>query len=379
MAAIDLVREQCGRCLHCAKPSCATACPIGNDIPEFLHLASCGKYGDATKLIGHPFGEVCGYVCPHEQYCRGGCVLSKKGLGVFMGAVEREVFAANPYRIERVGNAARGKRVAVVGAGVSGLTFASKLYEQGADVTVFEANGYLSTLRLIPSFRLPERALDAIEKQAKDKFCTVEQKVDGKSLASIQAQFDAAYIAAGTAKEYSLGVEGENFATPYSVFLKKSSVVGGKRVVVLGGGNTAMDCARLAVRNGADVTVAYRRQKQDMPAFDAEVRGAEEEGVKFVFNVAPAMLRRTSNGLVLTVAQTVSQGRERLTVTDVTSDMECAFVVSALGACADKELAQAAERLKLLSGGDFAGGKTVAQAVADGLRAARKTIENFNR
>ena len=318
-------------------------------------------------------------------------MLSARKAAVAVGAVERAVFADNPYKLQRVGQLAKGRRIAVVGGGVAGLTFASKLYEQGAFVTIFERKKLLSTLWLIPDFRLPRQALKRIEEQAAGKFSVVEQNVDAAKLAELTKQFDVVFLSTGAQKLYTLGVKGEEFSTPFSVFLdsesefrKKCVNFNGKKIVVIGGGNTAMDCARLAARKGSIVTVAYRRTRSDMPAFDKEAAAAQEEGVQFIYNVAPIAIEK-QNSLVLTLAQTESEGRGKLIVTDQVRNMSCDVVVSALGSSFDNSIVDGCNGdirhsfTNVYIGGDASGGKTVAEAVHDALTEAQKAIESFGR
>ncbi len=343
------------------------------------------------RLFRHPFGEICGYVCPHEQNCQGNCVLNKRGAAVRMGMVEREVFAKNPYAVLRLDTRAEKKSVAVVGAGVAGLTFAVKMYEQGADVTIYEPNRPLSTLRLIPEFRLPQQAVTRIEQQIEGKFRFVKQAVNSDVLRQLADSYDVVFVATGANVERKMNVDGECFATPYSVFLdmggefwQKNPSLKGKTIAIVGGGNTAMDCARLAKKAGADVTVVYRRTKQDMPAFAKEIASAESEGVRFVFNVAPTELSKRDGKIQLTLAGTLSEGRDKLVLTDKLCVLTFDAVVSALGSSFDKTLLrQVTSDGKLLSdvyiGGDAVGGKTVAQAVADALSCAKTAQSKFEK
>ena len=377
--------DESNRCLHCAKPSCSGACPIGNDIPSFLKLVRDGALEKAVDAIGHPFGEVCGYICAHEQQCQGGCVLGSRGKSVNVGLVERSVFAQHPYKVQRKDVTLVGRKIAVVGGGVSGITFAVKTYENGADVTVFERNELLSTLKLIPEFRLPRQTLQRIERQIEGKFTVVKDNITSRELTKLQREYDLVYIATGASAIYRLGVEGEELATPYDKFLSKTMHQG--KVVVIGGGNTAMDCARLAKRCGADVTVSYRRQRADMPAFDKEIADAVNDGVQFSYNVAPTKLSQKDGKLLLTLAKTVNQGRSQLTVTCETTVVECDTVVSALGSNFDKSIFGEIEvgndarhpLANVCVGGDAVGGKTVAQAVADALKTAQEILDNLDK
>ena len=404
------------RCLHCAKPACAAACPLNNDVPRFLQYALDGKYSEAVNLIGHPFGEICGYVCPHDAYCRGGCVLNKRGQAVNMGEVEREVYAQFPYVIERkvrLGSKHGGLKVAVVGGGVSGITCAVKLYEQGADVTIFERDELLSTLKLIPDFRLPREAIDRVLRSIDGRFTIVKRDVNFddifvrkcypwqtkvqrekyKDTLQLMDSYDAVYVAVGAGKIYTLGIAGEDLATPYNEFLKKSEHVG--KVIVVGGGNTAMDCARVAKRGGCDVTVAYRRTRDDMPAFKKEIEDAYADGVQFEYNFTPTKIERFDGKLRVTLAKTTSEGRGKLTVTDDTVTVECDEVVAALGSKFDKDNIYGAfydsliddtkpnnplnPRFNMYIGGDALGASTVVNAVADGMKVARAILKEYKK
>lgn len=373
--------QQVNRCLTCARPMCKDGCPIGNDIPTIVKLIRNGDYRQAVQTIGHPFGEICGYVCPHEKQCQGNCVLGRRGDPILSGTIERELFAEFPYEIERKGTALQGKHYAVVGGGVSGLTFAVKVYEQGADVTVFEQNEILSTIKLIPDFRLPAEAVLRVEKQLHGKFNLISEQIDDERLKTLQSRFDGVYVSMGLTVDYNLGVDGQAFATNYRDCLKGQYRKGS--VVIVGGGNSAMDCARLVNSQGCKTVVAYRRTEQDMPAFTREIEQARKEGVEFLFNVAPTKLAEHNGSLLLTLAKTVNEGRGKLTVTDETFEVVCDSVVAAIGSkfdksilAVDKNVEQCLQYDNVYLGGDAKSGKLVVDAVADGLCAARQIIEN---
>ena len=371
------------RCLTCAKPSCKAFCPVGNDIPAFIRLIRQGDCRQAVSLIGHPFGEICGYVCPHDKQCAGNCVLNKRGQAVDVGLIEREAFARYPYQVERVSDGLQGRSIAVVGGGVSGVTLAVKAYEQGADVTVYERDGLLSTLSLIPSFRLPKEAILRVKNAVYGKIKVVNGQIDADGLIRLQERFDAVYVASGLTADYGLGVTGQELACGYKEFLQGKH--GCKSVIIVGGGNSAVDCARLAVFNGCNATIVYRRTRADMPAFCREITAAEQDGVQFVFNSAPVKLEKNNGALQLTVAQTVSEGRGRLTVTNKQSVLQADCVVSAVGSAFDSSILLSYEKNSVgflqygnvYLGGDAKGGKLVADAVADGIRAAREIKERL--
>lgn len=376
----ELLIREANRCLLCGKPLCKQGCPIGNDFAEFVRLIRLGDSLRAVRAIGHPFGEICGYVCPCEELCQGQCALGRKSNSVLTNVIERELFAEYPYELKRLGNALQGKKYAVVGGGVSGLTFAAKAYEQGADVTVFERDEPLSTLKLIPSFRLPREAVLRVENQLLSKLNVERRQIDGAALKTLKTQFDGAYVATGLTMDYGLGVEGQEFAVNYRDCLKGNIARG--TVVIVGGGNSAMDCARL-VRSQGRAIVAYRRQESDMPAFKKEIAEAKAEGVEFLFNAAPVRLARSDGGLQLTLAKTLSEGRGKLTVTEEEFIVKADAVVAAIGSKFDDGVLERERNLdsylqygNVYLGGDAKRGKLVADAVADALKAAEEIIKN---
>lgn len=368
---------EASKCLGCKNALCQAHCPVSNQIPQILALAKRNKFAKATELIGHPFGEICGYVCPHNEQCRGHCVLNAKKNAVDFPQVERALFAQHPFKWKVVSNKLSGQTVAVVGGGVAGITFASQMYRQGAKVTIFEKDTILSTLKLIPNYRLPTEALERIIDHIPQEIDVIKQQIDENALQKLQREFDIVYIATGATINYTLGVDGEEFATTSNHCL--TGKVAGK-VIVVGGGNTAIDCATKAKSLGCDVTVAYRRSEQDMPAFKAEIENAKQVGVNFLFNVAPTKLEKNGANLTLTVAKTVSQGRGALQITDELLTFNCDHVVCAVGASCDKSLfggakPQPKEHNQISNttfvGGDVVGGGLVVKAVKHALDTAK--------
>lgn len=371
----QLINDEASRCLTCARPMCKQGCPLANDVPTIIKYIRAKEFDKAVETIGHPFGEICGYVCSHENQCQGACVLNKKSAPVLTGTIERELFAAHPYVIQRRSSFLEGKNYAVVGGGVSGLTFAAKVYEQGANVTVFERDELLSTVKLIPEFRLPRNAVLRVEQAIKGKFNVVRDKIDGNKLKSLKAQFDGVYVSTGAMLDYGLGVDGQALATNYRECLKGNFNRG--TVVIVGGGNSAMDCARYAARQGCKAIVAYRRAERDMPCFARELAQAHAENVEFMLNVAPTNLCKTDGKLRLTLARTVSEGRGKLTVTNETFTLDADSVIAAVGSkfdgsilSADKNAEQYLQYDNVYLGGDAKGGKLIVDAVKDGLNVA---------
>lgn len=375
------------RCLQCKNPGCSAACPLGNDIPTIVRLVREGKFAMAVQVVGHPFGGVCGYVCPHENQCQGGCVLAKRGQAVPTGEAEATAFTNSPYVVARRDDKLAGRRVAVVGGGVSGITFAVKCYESGADVTVYESNMLLSTLYGIPEFRLPHRLLDDIVRSVEQSDIRVEHKyVCQADIAAMQNDNDIVYLAVGRTVCRALGVTGEEYATTADKFLREATLP--RDVIVVGGGNTAMDCARLNARLGGKTMIAYRRAMADMPCYAKEVQAAADDGVMFETNLAPVMVDKQADGrLSVTFARTNSEGRGRLSVTDELHTFSCDCLVVAAGNMLDGNVyAQDKTVLvdncgnvdgNLYAGGDCAGGSLVVEAVKAAICAYNGVFERY--
>lgn len=375
------------RCLQCKNPGCSAACPLGNDIPTIVRLVREGKFAMAVQVVGHPFGGVCGYVCPHENQCQGGCVLAKRGQAVPTGEAEAIAFTNSPYVVARRDDKLAGRRVAVVGGGVSGITFAVKCYESGADVTVYESNMLLSTLYGIPEFRLPHRLLDDIVRSVEQSDIRVEHKyVCQADIAAMQNDNDIVYLAVGRTVCRALGVTGEEYATTADKFLHEAMLP--RDVIVVGGGNTAMDCARLNARLGGKTMIAYRRAMADMPCYAKEVQAAADDGVMFETNLAPVMVDKQADGrLSVTFARTNSEGRGKLSVTDELHTFSCDCLVVAAGNMLDGNVYAQDKTVpvdncgnvdsNLYAGGDCAGGSLVVEAVKAAICACNGVVERY--
>ena len=375
------------RCLQCKNPGCSAACPLGNDIPTIVRLVREGKFAMAVQVVGHPFGGVCGYVCPHENQCQGGCVLAKRGQAVPTGEAEATAFTNSPYVVARRDDKLAGRRVVVVGGGVSGITFAVKCYESGADVTVYESNMLLSTLYGIPEFRLPHRLLDDIVRSVEQSDIRVEHKyVCQADIAAMQNDNDIVYLAVGRTVCRALGVTGEEYATTADKFLHEAMLP--RDVIVVGGGNTAMDCARLNARLGGKTMIAYRRAMADMPCYAKEVQAAADDGVMFETNLAPVMVDKQADGrLSVTFARTNSEGRGRLSVTDELHTFSCDCLVVAAGNMLDGNVYAQDKTVpvdncgnvdgNLYAGGDCAGGSLVVEAVKTAICAYNGVVERY--
>ncbi|MDR1692970.1 MAG: NADPH-dependent glutamate synthase [Oscillospiraceae bacterium] len=383
----ELARKEAGRCLNCATRPCVAGCPVSVPIPEFLAKAAKGDFLGAYETVyaQNALPAVCGRVCPQERQCEALCVRGVKGEPVAIGRVER--FAADYWdeaeREEEQPGPAKPEnpdRAAVIGSGPAGLTCAGELARRGYQVTVFEAlhePGGVLTYG-IPEFRLPKSVVR--REIAKLKSLGVEislNAVIGKlfTLPELFGQgYKAVFLGVGAGLPVFMGIPGENLVGVHSAneFLTRvnlmkaylgeadTPVQKGKRVVVVGGGNVAMDAARCALRLGAEeVRILYRRGPDELPARAEEVRHAVEEGILFDFLSAPTeYLPDESGRLKAAVCQKMalsepdgSGRRSPVPIPGETATIPCDMAVVAIGTTPNPLIAQMTEGLELSARG----------------------------
>lgn len=319
----EMAKEEATRCLHCKNSPCVNGCPVNVHIPEFIAKVAEGEFDEAYKIITSTNGlpAVCGRVCPQENQCEGKCVRGIKGEPVGIGRLER--FCAD-YHMKNSSEKPQkpqtnGKKVAVIGAGPSGLTCAGDLAKKGYEVTVFEAFHTAGGVLVygIPEFRLPKAIVHKEVQNLEDLGVDIETNmIIGKTL-SVDELFEMGYkaifIGSGAGLPSFMGIEGEELIGVYSAneYLTRTNlmkaylddydtpIIESRAVAVVGGGNVAMDAARCAKRLGAEtVYIVYRRGLEEMPARKEEVHHAMEEGIIFKNLNNPVKILGDENGRV---------------------------------------------------------------------------------
>jgi glutamate synthase (NADPH/NADH) small chain len=426
-AAEEAAMLEAQRCLECKEPSCEIACPLGNRIRDWLRLAAEGKFMEAAAVsrATNNMPEICGRVCPQDRLCEEGCILVQKQQPVAIGAIERFI-NEYAYRVEGLPRPARpartGFRVAIVGSGPAGLACADELAKMGHHVTVFEAWPAPGGLLVygIPGFKLEkhvvERRIRYLERLGVRFVCNTRIGEERSIHDLFREGFQAVFLATGSQKAKNPRVEGDHLrgvveALPFLIrnntepkFLSpgfpKRDDLRGRRVVVLGGGDTAMDCLRTAVRMGAaTVTCVYRRDEENMPGSRREVKIAKEEGVQFLWLTAPVRFLGNDEGKVraiecvrMALGEPDKDGRRRpVEVPGSNFVVEADLVIMAFGFDATPVTGEDAAKLRtsrwgtyevdrmkmtswpgVFAGGDIVrGADLVVTAIKDGREAAR--------
>lgn len=420
------------RCLDCRNPRCVPACPVNIQIPRFIEKVLAGDFKGASEIIAHDSSlpSVCGRVCPQERQCEGSCILGIKGEPVAIGKLERFVgdwAIAHRDELPAPEIVPNGKRVAVIGSGPSSLACATDLAKYGFKVKVFEALHSLGGVLVygIPEFRLPKG--DIVEKEVEAvKRLGVEFENDvvaGRTFTIDDLLerdgFDAVFVGSGAGLPRFMGIEGENLNGVFSAneYLTRANLMHaydcrydtpiylGKKIVVVGGGNVAMDAVRTAKRMGAEAIIVYRRSEEELPARREEIHHAKEEGVEFRMLTNPVKILGDDKGCVraiecveMELGEPDESGRRSpVEKPDSRFVMDCDTVIMALGTSPNPLIKQTTEGLAtnrrgcieadaegrtsrkgVYAGGDaVTGAATVILAMGAGRKAARAIYEDL--
>lgn len=437
---MENIKEETNYCLNCKmKPCSLKGCPLQNNIPDFIQAVKNEEYKKAYEIVSQTtvLPGVCGRICPQLRQCQGSCVRGIRGRPVCIGDIEafifnkaieggyllKEQFNIDSENIKNNDNKnskeeiaknklkqhLKNKRVAVVGSGPAGLTCAAFLAKDGIDVTIFEKYNYLGGLLMhgIPEFRLPKN----IVKETIDRILNLGVNVEynkelGKNLnmQELENQYDAIFLAIGANVSKKMGIHGEDLAGVFGgnelLEYGNHPDYSGKIVIVNGGGNVAMDCARTIKRLGAKkVNIIYRRSEKQMPADKKEIEAAKQEGIDFLFQ--NNIVRIKGNGKVekLELIKTKlveKEGETRLVPTNIENsnyEIKSDYVVMALGGNPSNEVKKLELELekngtvkvnenyqtsnpKVFAGGDVAGVKST---VAWAARSGRDAAENIEK
>lgn len=426
----EMAMREAQRCLDCAKPTCMEGCPVSINIPSFIKNIERGQFLNAARVLKDTSAlpAVCGRVCPQEKQCESRCIhLKMNEPAVAIGYLER--FAADYER--ESGNItlpdlepSNGIKVAVIGSGPAGLSFAGDMVKRGFQVYVFEALHEVGGVLKygIPEFRLPNKIVEVeVENLRKLGVHFQTDTIIGKTISVEELErngFKGIFVGSGAGLPNFMGIPGENSINILSSneYLTRvnlmdaanpdtdTPIIIGKKVLVVGGGNTAMDSCRTAKRLGADVTLVYRRSIEEMPARAEEVKHAQEEGINFLTLHNPKEYLADDNGRVSGAILDVMQlgepdesGRRRPETTGKTITIDCDQVVVAVGVSPNPLVPKSIKGLELgrkntivvnesmqssqadiYAGGDIVrGGATVILAMGDGRHAAKNMAESL--
>jgi len=426
----EMAMQEAKRCLDCPKPSCVEGCPVNIHIPDFIKNIERGDFLEAAKILKETSAlpAVCGRVCPQEKQCESRCIhLKMNSPAVAIGYLER--FAADYER--ESGHMAlptvapsNGIKVAVIGSGPAGLSFAGDMAKRGFEVYVFEALHEIGGVLKygIPEFRLPNKIVDVeIDNLRRIGVHFQTDTIVGKTISIEDLKekgFKGIFVGSGAGLPNFMGIPGENAINILSSneYLTRvnlmdaanpetdTPIIMGKKVLVIGGGNTAMDSCRTAKRLGADVTLVYRRSEAEMPARLEEVKHAKEEGINFLTLHNPQEYKADEKGRVCAAVLDVmklgepdASGRCRPELTGETITVECDQVIVAVGVSPNPLVPKSVKGLELgrkdtivvneqmqssqpeiFAGGDIVrGGATVILAMGDGRSAAANMAEQL--
>ena len=415
----EIIKQKSEYCLSCKAKPCIKGCPLDNDITEIVQLIKQENYKEAYKIATKTsvLQSICGRICPHKSQCEGSCIRGIKSNSVSIGDIETflgDKAIEENYNMSEIKKIDSCKRVAIIGSGPAGLTCAAFLARSGVNVTIYEKHSKLGGILRhgIPEFRLPKDILD----KTIDKIISLGIKVElnkelGKNLSinKLENEYDAIFIAIGANISWKMGIPGENL---YGVFggnelLEKSNHPDyiDKTVIISGGGNVAMDCARTIKRLGAkSVKVVYRRAEAQMPAEQKEIEDAKKENIEFLFqnNILKIIGDTKVTGIECIKTELIKkEGDSRLSPVNIEGSnyiIDADYIVMAIGSTVEQDVINTlnletdkngyikvnenfeTSRKNIYAGGDLIGNKaTVAWAAKSGRLTYEKILESLEK
>lgn len=342
---MNILLDEANKCLVCKNARCQKNCPINTPIPQIISLYKEGKIKEAGEILfnNNPLSAICAIVCPHEDQCRGNCVKGIKGEPVHFHEIEKEISTKYLEELQLTKPESNNKKVAVVGSGPAGITVALELALKGYDVTIFEKNEKIGGVLTygIPEFRLPKTYIALLEKHLKSVGVKIKINSLVGPILTIDKLFKDGYksifLGTGVWNPRELGIPGESFGNVhYAIDYLKSpkSYNLGNNVIVIGGGNVAMDAARSAKHYGSErVTIAYRREIEDMPATRHEIKETMDDGV--IFDTLKAPVKVLDKGIVFAKTQKIPSengGRASIITVENSEELyECDTILIAAG------------------------------------------------
>lgn len=399
---LNLINSDVERCLLCKVPRCKNNCPINTDIPNIIELYRENKINEAGKLLfeNNPLSVVCSLVCPHENQCSGNCIRGIKGEPVKFGDIEHYI-SMEYLKNLKVGTINKnGVKIAIIGSGPAGIAISFILAQRGYDITIFEDKHKLGgMLRYgIPEYRLPNDILDLLE----EKLIDMGVKIKYNTLVGpvitldklLEDGYKSIFIGTGVWNPRTLNIKGEmsghvNYAINY--LMSPETFRLGKKVIVIGAGNVAMDAARVAKRSGADVTIVYRKGFEEMTATKLEIKEAKEDGVKFVLFKSPVEILEHGVKFITVEKTVLEDGKASYKNVENSEEIiECDSVIIAVSQSPKNNIVANTENLETSKGGLLAvddlgrttrkgvfasgdvvtGAKTVVEAVANSKKVA---------
>lgn len=402
---MEKLKEKIDYCMNCKLKPCKSGCPLENDIPEFILYAKNGEYKKAYETLCEttvmPF--ICGRICPKSKQCQGKCVRGIKGEPVSIGDIESvigDMAIENKWLLECKKQKPNGKKVAIIGSGPAGITASLYLAKAGWDVTVFEKHKKIGgILRYgIPEFRLDKVYIDALEEQMKYLGINIITEKECNAI-DIKNNYNAVLICCGANASIQMRIPGEEMSNVYGAneLLEYGNhpEYNGKTVIVVGGGNVAMDASRTIKKLGAkEVFVVYRRDRDQMPAEKKEVEEAEKEGIRFLFKTNIKSIKGTNVELIKTEL-IKREGDNRLSPKEIDGSeyfFQADYVISAIGSKLDSQYTKGLQTnekgfisidnnyktdiINVFAAGDCTGEKAT---VAWACRAGRNAAEAINK